>query len=102
VFYRVAALGRCYSMRLGKGVRYEWMPSNPALQVFYGTLPLILIILGVWFREQLLLKDILARIGRLEERFEKRMERLEKRMERIEDKLSSVERRLTVLEPARV
>ena len=42
------------------------MPSNQALQVFYGTLPLILIILGVWFREQLLLKDILARLGRIE------------------------------------
>lgn len=43
------------------------MPNNQALQVFYGTLPLILIVLGVWFREQLLLKDILARLGRIEE-----------------------------------
>jgi hypothetical protein len=67
------------------------MPSTQALQVFYGTLPLILIILGVWFREQLLLKDILARLGRLEERFEHRMER-------IENRLDSVERRLAVLE----
>jgi len=44
------------------------MPTNGALQVFYGTLPLILILLGIWFREQLLLKDILARLGRIEDR----------------------------------
>lgn len=43
------------------------MPTNQALQFFYGTVPLIVIILGVWFREQLLLKDILARLGRIEE-----------------------------------
>lgn len=67
------------------------MPSNQAVQVFYGTIPLILIILGVWLREQLLLKDILARLGSLEERFEQRMER-------IENRLDGVERRLAVLE----
>jgi hypothetical protein len=44
------------------------MPNNQALQVFYGTVPLIVVILGIWFREQLLLKDILARLGRIEER----------------------------------
>jgi hypothetical protein len=55
------------------------MPTNQALQVFYGTLPLILIILGVWFREQLLLKDILARLGRIEDR-----------MARIENHLTAV------------
>ena len=43
------------------------MPTNQALQVFYGTLPLIVIVVSVWFREQLLLKDILARLGRIEE-----------------------------------
>lgn len=42
-------------------------PDAQAIQVFYGTVPLILVILGVWFREQMLLKDILARLGRLEE-----------------------------------
>jgi hypothetical protein len=63
------------------------MPSNQALQVFYGTLPLILIILGVWFREQLLLKDILARLGRIEDR-----------LNRMDDRLANVERRLTVIE----
>ena len=55
------------------------MPTNQALQVFYGTVPLILIILGVWFREQLLLKDILARLGRIEDR-----------MARIENHLTAV------------
>lgn len=44
------------------------MPNNQALQVFYGTLPLIGVIVGIWFREQILLKDILARLGRIEER----------------------------------
>jgi hypothetical protein len=43
------------------------VPTNQALQVFYGTLPLIVIVVSVWFREQLLLKDILARLGRIEE-----------------------------------
>jgi hypothetical protein len=44
------------------------MPTNQALQVFYGTIPLILVLLGIWLREQMLLKDILARLGRIEER----------------------------------
>jgi len=44
------------------------MPNNQALQVFYGTIPLIVILLGIWFREQMLLKDILARLGRIETR----------------------------------
>lgn len=44
------------------------MPGNQALQVFYGTMPLIAVIIGIWFREQILLKDILARLGRIEER----------------------------------
>ena len=41
-------------------------PDTQAVQVFYGTVPLIVVILGVWFREQMLLKDILARLGRIE------------------------------------
>jgi hypothetical protein len=44
------------------------MPSNQAPQVFYGTIPLILITLGVSFRKHLLLKDILARLGCLADR----------------------------------
>jgi len=43
------------------------MPTNQALQVFYGTVPLILIVIAAWLRESMLLKDILARLGRLEE-----------------------------------
>jgi len=42
------------------------MPNQQALEVFYGTVPLILILLGIWLREQMLLKDILARLGRIE------------------------------------
>jgi hypothetical protein len=43
------------------------MPANQALQVFYGTVPLILVVVAAWLRESTLLKDILARLGRLEE-----------------------------------
>ena len=74
------------------------MPSNQALQVFYGTLPLVLVLGAIWFRtvtdariQQLLLKDILARLGRLEER-----------MDRMDGRLANVERRLAVLETVRV
>ena len=76
----------------------KWMPSNQALQVFYGTLPLILIILGIWFREQLLLKDILARLRRLEERMDHQLERIDQRFDWIESRLANVDRRLAVLE----
>ena len=42
------------------------MPTNQALQVFYGTIPLILVLAAIFFREQLTLKDILARLGKIE------------------------------------
>jgi hypothetical protein len=44
-------------------------------------------ILGIWFREQQLLKDILARLGHVEER-----------MDRMESRLSDIDKRLVVLE----
>jgi len=44
------------------------MPDHQALEVFYGTVPLILVLVAIWFREQILLKDILARLGRIEEK----------------------------------
>ena len=52
------------------------MPNNEALQVFYGTLPLILNLLGIWLREQMLLKDILERLKGLEAKVGKVVERL--------------------------
>ena len=42
------------------------MPQDQALQVFYGTIPLTLVLTARYFREQSLLKDILARLGRIE------------------------------------
>lgn len=69
------------------------MPNNQALQVFYGTLPLILIICGVWFREQMLLKDILARLGRLETKFDTMMERIG----RVEGRLIVLETRAGII-----
>ncbi len=63
------------------------MPAAQALQVFYGTIPLILVLAGIFFREQLLLKDIL-----------KRFDGLEQCMGRLEEKIGKVIERLTVLE----
>lgn len=42
------------------------MPSNQALQVFYGISPLILIILALSLRKQSVLKDILAQLERMD------------------------------------
>ena len=52
------------------------MPTDQALQVFYGTLPLIQILVGIWLREQMLLKGIVARLRLLEEGIKRISERL--------------------------
>jgi hypothetical protein len=52
------------------------MPTNQALQVFYGTIPLILVLAGIFFREQMLLRDILAGLGRIKEFMGQAKERL--------------------------
>jgi hypothetical protein len=52
------------------------MPTNQALQVFYGTIPLILVLAAIYFREQMLLKDILSRLGRIEDFMGQAKERL--------------------------
>ena len=64
------------------------MPTNQALQVFYGTVPLILVVIAAWLRESMLLKDILARLGRLETSLS----------EISSKKLPEISQRLTVLE----
>jgi hypothetical protein len=63
------------------------MPNNQALQVFYGTIPLILIVVGAWMRESMLLKDILQRLGNIETSAKE-----------IHKEISGVKERLTVLE----
>ena len=63
------------------------MPNNEALQVFYGTIPLILIVIGAWLRESMLLKDILKRLGNLEIG-----------MAGVKDELSKIKERLAALE----
>ena len=63
------------------------MPNTQALQVFYGTIPLILVIIGYYTREQMLLKDILARLGKIENW-----------MSITEEWMRKIERRLTTLE----
>jgi hypothetical protein len=67
------------------------VPDNQALQVFYGTVPLILIVVGAWLRESMLLKDILARLGRLERE-------LGDFKDEVRKDLSDIKQRLTVLE----
>jgi hypothetical protein len=64
-------------------------PTNEALQVFYGTIPLILIVAAAWMRESMLLKDILSRLGRIEDRLggvEARLTGVEKKVEALEIK----------------
>jgi len=63
------------------------MPTNQALQVFYGTIPLILVVVGAWLRESMLLKDILQRLGNLETAATD-----------IRKELTGIEKRLAVLE----
>jgi hypothetical protein len=58
--------------------------SQPFFQV---ALPLIVVLVTLWLREQMLLKDILQRLGRIEDRLGK-----------IEDRLHSLERKIDALE----
>lgn len=58
-------------------------PDNQALQVFYGTVPLIIVMLAIFYRENTLLKDILARLGRLEAAVDKVKESLGQVRERL-------------------
>jgi hypothetical protein len=59
-------------------------PTNQALQVFYGSIPLILVIIGYYTREQMLLKDILARLTRIETTFAEWMPKIERRLTTLE------------------
>lgn len=70
------------------------MPTNQALQVFYGSLPLIFLIAAAFFRQQslakrdtLLLKSILDRLTAIEAR-----------LTNIEKDISKIKERVVVLE----
>jgi hypothetical protein len=63
------------------------MPHAEALQVFYGSLPVALLLVAVYFRNETLLKNILERLTALETR-----------VNGIYDWMVKVEHRLTVLE----
>jgi hypothetical protein len=67
------------------------MPDNQALQVFYGTVPLILIVVAAWLRESMLLKDIVARLTRLETE-------LSRFKDEVRNDLGQIKERLVVLE----
>jgi hypothetical protein len=94
------------------------MPDNQALQTFYGTIPLILVIAGVFFRSQLVWKDVLERLRRSEETLaslDKRVSVLDSRvavletssttlnrvLERIEQFIQDHDKRIIVLETGR-
>ena len=57
--------------------------TNVGWQTFYGTIPLILVLLGVWFNTNLLLKDILTRLGKLETRMDEMQKEIHKLTQRI-------------------
>ena len=42
------------------------MPNNEALQVFYGTIPLIVVIMRMFFQLEVLLKGIRAALDRID------------------------------------
>ena len=60
------------------------MPTNQALQVFYGTIPLILIVAGYFTREQLLMKDLVKRVGAIEATLRDWMPKIERRLTTLE------------------
>lgn len=74
------------------------MPDNQALQVFYGTVPLILIVVAAWLRESMLLKDILARLAGLETELSQFKDEVRKEFGEVNKELGRINERLVVLE----
>jgi hypothetical protein len=68
-------------------------PDNQALQVFYGTVPLILILIGVWLRESLMLKDILARLTNMDTR----LTSIDASLGKVRERLDTLETRAGVV-----
>lgn len=56
---------------------------NIAWQTFFGTIPLIVVLLGVWFNTSLLLRDILTRLGKLESEIKEMQKEINKLTQRI-------------------
>jgi len=73
------------------------MPTNEALQVFYGTIPLMLLVLGAWLRESMLLKDILQRLGNLELSFDRFKDEVRRDLGQIKERLAVLETRAGVI-----
>jgi hypothetical protein len=73
------------------------VPTNEALQVFYGTIPLILVVIGAWLRESMLLKDILARLGRLETSLAEFKDEVRGDLSKIKERLAVLETRAGVI-----
>lgn len=67
--------------------------TNVGWQTFYGTIPLIVVLLGTWFNNQLLLKDLLARMGRLETE----MKELKTEFGKIKERIIALELRAGII-----
>jgi hypothetical protein len=63
------------------------MPNNQALQVFYGSIPFMLLLAAVWLNNSTLQKSILDRLSAIEAR-----------LIAVEGRVAKVETRLAVLE----
>jgi hypothetical protein len=72
-------------------------PDIQALQVFYGTLPLILTIVGIWLRGQLLLGDILKRLGSLEAALNTFKDEVRGDLSKIKERLVALETRAGIV-----
>jgi hypothetical protein len=73
------------------------MPTNEALQVFYGTVPLILVVVAAWLRESMLLKDILKRLGGVETSLNQFKDETRRELSAIKERLAVLETRAGII-----
>jgi hypothetical protein len=66
------------------------MPTTQALQVFYGTIPVMLLLLGIYLRDLTTTKDILARLTGIEGLLREWMPKIEHRLTVLETRAGIV------------
>lgn len=72
--------------------------QNSAWQTFYGTLPLILVLCGIYFRDARFTKDMLQRLTNLEKSVSEMKESLNSQFREVRTDLSAIRERLVALE----
>jgi len=72
-------------------------PTGDALQVFYGTIPLILVLGAHFVREQLLLQDILKRLTNLEAALAAFKDEVHKDFGSVKERLVALETRAGII-----